>query len=901
MRQQLLDDLKPLLMRDYRFKERGDWLREGKCPQCAKSELFTKAEDPWVLRCGRLNKCGWEGHVKDLYPEIFESWSDRYKSSDKDPTAAADAYLMYARGLSITGMRGAYTQDTFYSRDLNAGTATVRFALPGGSWWERLIDKPGRFGKMKARFAPGRSYAGQWWTPPGVTLEQLAEAKELWLPEGIFDAWSLHEHELATAGLLSCNNYPAEALSELRKVIAARPDGGRGPKLIFALDSDAAGKRYIRQWVARARAEGWDAGAAQIPQPPKGKVDWNDLHQRERLQPEHLEEYLWRGDLLLAASASAKAILMHSRHGWGSFPMEFERQLYWATFNAAAIEQAVETLAKQQPGLNAEELRAEAIKQCAQVYPIANCAPRALYFQQDPLTEESWYYFKVDFPHDGPSVKNTFTSSHLGSAAEFKKRLMAIAPGGMFTGSTGQLDRFLETQIRRVPVVQTVGFLGYSREHSAYVFTDHAVRGGRLFPLNDEDFFDFGALNLKSLNRSVDLDIAQADTPDLHWVDLVWRAFGPKGIVAAAAWFGGFYAEQLRAAHKSFFFFEFWGEPNGGKSTLVEFLWKLAGRADYEGFDPAKSTAAARARNLAQVANLPVVFIESDREEDRAHARAFDWEEMKTAYNGRTVRSRGVKSNGNETYEPPFRGALVAVQNSQVNASEAVLTRFCSLEFNRKDFTPETKAAAEELERIGVEQVSNFVLHAAMAEARVMAKVQERFPVHEKALQGRPDIHHPRVVKCHAQLLALVEAFGSFVNLHEDRLAQAVALVPQMAAARQLAINADHPIVQQFWDLYDFLTADDEPTGPDDAGNPKPLNHHRDENLIAINMPQFIERAAGRRQQLPPITDLQKHLRTSKVRKFIDVRCVNSSWAGKAVKCWVFQRETTPQQKARRS
>ncbi len=50
---------------------------------------------------------------------------------------------------------------------------------------------------------------------------------------------------------------------------------------------------------------------------------------------------------------------------------------------------------------------------------------------------------------------------------------------------------------------------------------------------------------------------------------------------------------QIRKTHKSYPFLEICGEPGSGKCTLIEFLWRLCGRADYEGFDASKSSAAA--------------------------------------------------------------------------------------------------------------------------------------------------------------------------------------------------------------------------------------------------------------------------------------------------------------------
>src|SRR5690606_635870 len=110
-------------------------------------ELFTAATDPKVVRCGRENNCGFEISVRDALPDLFEDWSKRFERTEKDPNAAADASLRNARGLDLAGLRGAFSQEYYHDRVLDQGSATVRFPLPGGSWWERIIDRPGRFGK----------------------------------------------------------------------------------------------------------------------------------------------------------------------------------------------------------------------------------------------------------------------------------------------------------------------------------------------------------------------------------------------------------------------------------------------------------------------------------------------------------------------------------------------------------------------------------------------------------------------------------------------------------------------------------------------------------------------------------------------------------------------------------
>lgn len=878
MRTDLLLDITRRITADFTPKERGGWLREGKCPSCAKREVYTKADAPWVLRCGRLDKCGWEGHVKDLYADLFESWSDRYKPSTESPTASADAYLQFGRGFDLARIRGLYSQESYHDAELNIGTATVRFALACGSWWERLIDKPQRFGKKKARFAYNKPYQGHWWAMPSVDLETV---QELWLCEGVFDAIALAHHDVPAVALLSCNNYPEHELAALAK---ARPQNR--PTLVWALDGDSAGRSFTRKHVERARSAGWDCKAAQIPQGAAGKVDWNDLHQRDRLGTTNLEDYLHEGALLIAESAAAKALLIYGRKGWRTFPFEFGNRLFWFSLDLAKYEKAKQAIESGDAGLTEEKMREQALAEAGGVSELCGCYPSALYYQANALTDEAWYYYRITFPHRGATVKGTFTAAQITSASEFKKRLAHLAPGAVFEGNTAQLDRLVKTQTFDIKRVETIDFVGYSRDHGCYVLGEIAVKDGVIYEINEEDFFDIGKLSIKTLSQSVALHINR-DRNDYRtdWLGMLWECFGAKGVVALAFWTGSLFAEQIRQAHKSYPFLEIIGEAGSGKSTLIEFLWKLCGRRDYEGFDPSKSTLPARARNFAQISNLPVVLIESDREDTSAAGRpvkSFDWDELKTAYNGRSVRARGMKNGGNETYEPPFRSAIVISQNNPVNASEPVMQRIVHLYFDRAAHTAQTKSLAEQLERMPMENVSGYILAATRREAQIMQTITERTPGYEQQLQALPEVKSMRIAKNHAQLMALVDALALAIKLPDEWRKAAHAEIVAMAVARQHAINADHKFVIEFWEAFDFI----DEHSPEDR-----VDHSRDATLIAVNLNHFAERAAIRKQGHPPLSELKQHLRTSRARKFVDVKAVNSNISGKTVKCWVFQRE----------
>lgn len=894
MRPELLAEITRRLNTDFRFKKQGsEYLREGTCPSCGKRELYAHAEAPWTIRCGRLDKCGHTAHVKEIYPDLFNTWSDRFPQRVEDPNAAADAYLRDARGFRLDRLRGTYTQETYIDRERSLSSGTVRFTLQCGAWWERLIDRPERFGKKKANFGYGQSYAGHWWHLPDT---RPAAVPELWLCEGIFDAVALEHHGLPACALLSCNNYPEAELKALAEACTAA--GTARPRLVWALDGDNAGRSFMRKGRERAIADGWDCAVALAPTGPGGKkLDWNDLHQRDELDEKRRAEYLFEGRIFTADSAAAKALLLYQRDGGREFPFDFANRTFWWKLDLDKFAKANDALASNTE-LSDDQRRDRALAESGSVMEIASCKPVPLYYQANELTDEQWYYYRVDFPHKGAPIKAAFTGAQVASASEFKKRLLSIAPGAVFTGSTAQLDRLITKQTFNIKRVTTVDFVGYSREHGVYVFGDLAVKGGQIHELNAEDYFDLPKLAIKTLNLGLGLRINR-DRSDYRtdWVEWVWACYGPKGVVALAFWLGSLFAEQIRAEHKSFPFLEVVGDPGSGKSTLIEFLWKLVGRVDYEGFDPSKSTLAARARNFAQVSNLPVVLIEGDR--DDAKQKGFDWDELKTAYNGRSVRARGLKNSGNDTYEPPFRGAIVISQNATVQASEPVLQRIVHLHFDRKGHTNATKVLAEQMERAGVENVSGFVLAATRREERVMATVVERTPVHQETLLELPGLKSVRIAKNHAQVMALVEAVAQVLPLSREAVAETLQELRDMALARQSAINADHPQVTEFWELFDYLNERPEarpartgyrPAGLDDdePNGGEPLNHARDAQLVAVNLVQFAEAAARQGLRHAPLTELKPLLRTSKSRKFIDIKTVNSRHGGRSVKCWVF-------------
>lgn len=877
MQDSLKSELLKALHREFAFEVQGDWLRKGKCPGCGKKELFTHGTSPHMLKCGRLNRCGYESSVRDYFPEIFDDWSKRFTATEADPSAAADAYLTHARGLDLRGLRGCYTQEYYRDQARGIGSATVRFPLPGGSWWERVIDQPGRFDR-KARFAPGKSYRGQWWVPPGIDQAALAAAPAIWIVEGIFDALALRQKGVLAVSAMSCNNWPELALRELRRAVADSATPTETPELVFAFDIGRAGLEFTRIFVDRARAEGWRATAAQAQSEADGtKLDWNDLLMRDRLGAEDREHYLWNGQVAIADSATEKACLLHEKHSWTNFSFVFDSRTWWASISQERVSEVM---------LKENIKRSAALRGCAQVTEIANCAFRTLYRERDEVSDDTALYLRLDFPGRAPTIKGRFSAAQMTAAPEFKKRLFAF--NGMFTGSTGQLDRLMHTQTRDLKTVEPIDFTGYSKTHHAWLFGDIAVRAGRVHRLNDEDYFDFGkvAVKLRSPERLLSIDY-DPDRFATDWLPFFWTAFGPKGIVALAFWQLSFFAEQIREKQKSLAFLEIIGEPGSGKSTLLEFMWRLCGRHEYEGFDPTKATTAAIARNLGKVANLPVVLIEGDRGDKTPHSKRFEWDELKTAYNGRAVRSRGVRSGGMETFDPPFRAAIIIAQNFAVDASPALLERLMRIVVDKSGWSPASKDAADRIERWDTESLSSFIVQVVRREDDWMATYDRAYLAHERALPRLSGVTHQRLIKNHAQLAAALDAQAAVVSIPADWVESGHAMIVRMLTERHEEISADHPIVRRFWELIDWLEANET------YATERQINLSRKpETTFAVSLNMFEEKVRQRGLQGPDNEELVRHLRGSKSRRFVAVKNVNTV-LDKVVSCWVFDQPGT--------
>ncbi|MDO4643455.1 MAG: toprim domain-containing protein [Cardiobacteriaceae bacterium] len=841
------------LIEDYDFKEvEGEYLNRGICPECGKRELFISKSNPWRLCCNRRNRCGFSASTFELYRHsLFADWSQYYPHSESNPKATADAYLSYARGFNLEKIRSLYSQEHYYDHKTKQHTATVRFTLcDGNATWERFIDNTDCFSGQKGR-ALG-SYKGLWWQMPNETFE----ANEIWITEGIFDALSLIQIGYTAISSISCGNYPDAFFSMLRQKSLK-------PLIIFAMDNDPAGKEAIKKHVERARNDGWNVRAA-IPPPHQ---DWNDLLLAGKLE-DSLSESFYNGELLIAESAIETARIMYKKNGMNAFHFSFANRTYWFSLDMTAYQAALDNM---EAGENDD-----ALKQASVISEIANCLIQPLYFQRSRDSDESRYFVRISRAH-GADTQNTFTGSHLGASTDFKKRLLSVCPGALYDGSTKQLNRIIRTDFSNLRTVETIDYIGYVQDLDAYVFRDFAVSKGKIISRNNEQFLALDRLRTIKTICDIDIHLSKEDV-NFDWVDDFVGAFSEIGLVALAFFTGSLYANQIREKQMSWPFLELVGDPGAGKSTLLVFLWKLFGRKNYEGFDPMKSSVSGRSRVFNKVSGLPIVLIEGDHSAD--HHRKFgrfDLSELKDTYNGRPVYTRGSKTSGLETYDPPFRGSIVIAQNRRIEADEAVLSRIIPLFCSRKNLSAKGKAHADILKRAPVEKLSSYLTHMLKNSKRIL---EDYFSVYGEYEERLAALVSDRIAQNGAQMMSMLRVIANQVDIDEITLSRAFDFIEKISVEREQSMQMDDPIVSDFWDRVEYL----ESTG-------RNVNHSNDPGLIAINLPhfEFCARSAG--IQVSARTELNRFLDKSIRYEFIARRSVRSKITQKVIKCLIFKNQ----------
>jgi Toprim-like len=868
-----------------KFKSiKGRFYSGGICPKCGETELFISTEKPYQLKCSRNNNCGYSESTRERYSYLWENLGEKHPATDSEPNATAKAYMSMVRGFPLQKIGNWFEQGTLRLSNGRAAE-TVRFMLWDGFWWDRLINTKDirdnlKNGKPnKADFKFGISYRDKCWQPPGQKIEA---GDKVYVVEGIFHAiaFSLAGYKVVAA--FSSNNLPRELIKE---------NANKKINWCLAYDAGQAGEDASIKFYNELTKQN---ETVSIALPHSAESDWDDLYREDKLNDDYLSDCAWRGRLLSATSIKKKAFALYCWKHFTFTVLTFSRETY-------SVRVVTEKLSRELDGqtidFNDNEHH-DIFVNSISIAHIANCDLKFLHIEKDKFTEERKYLFDVLMPNHQKPFLVGFSPSNLGDSKAISTALLNQTNFGYFKGCARDLDWLTQRWAsQRIYTVETVPFIGYEENTQSYVFPNVGYQDGQCVKVNNHGYIHFRNCSIKT---TLNIEFIHTTKFDPSFLPDFIKVFDMNGLATLSFYTMSLFAQQIKKSHQNLTFLEVTGEKEAGKSTLIRFLWKLFGRVNYEGVDINSLSVSAEARTLSQVSNMPIVFLESDKEmvgnaKGGRNQSGIDWERYKkiSDLNG-TIGSRGVKTNDNQTNDLIFRGALVISQNATVSASPAILSRIVHLHCTTAHKRIENRPIADRLKSMATEDLAGFLHHALTHEKAYLNAFFAAYTVHRDRLTKNPEIKSQRVVDNHAQVMAGVSALKVlFKNFREDDLANALKHLEARAIDRDIRLKAEHPLVQQFWETYHWIN-DQVMEVVDEDGQrqvkTERLNHSSDPKLIAIHLNDFFEQSRKRNQELISIGDLKQVLPQSQHYRFLRQGRVQSRLQKTQVRCWVFQK-----------
>lgn len=865
--------------RELDFQSISDkYLQKGECPSCRKRELFISRAKPFVLKCNRENNCQFEEKTRERYSYLFENLSERFPKTEDNPNATADAYLQRNRGFDISKMKGWYEQGRRHLAD-GQWADTVRFKLCDGHW-ERLIDATAVAANngVKAGIKKGMSYQDKAWIPPGMTIDK---SDRIYVVEGIFHAIALYQAGFKTIASISCVNFPWDVIEEHK---------GKLITWVIGLDDDAAGHKYIPKYLRQLREMreiGWVALA--------GERDWDDVLRDGQLDEVFMNEACYQGRLFTAENTTKLAYLMYLRRASGFYLMEFRNRLYAAKVNQGEL---TKELGEEKVDGNRETF----IKH-VKVKQVANCVPDLEYLEKDIVTGEQRYFFDFRFPDKSRSCKAPLAPNSITDPRGFARSLLEHTPGGNFEGGESVLAmlkaKWLNDETRAVRTVRSLPFVGYDDRSGIYCYPSYGYHNGKELPVNSHGFIEVGGQGIKTALSNFTLERGEDFDPE--WFEDFLAVNGLNGLAVLAWWTASFFVQQIGVKQGSFVVLEFTGEPGAGKTSLLRFCWRLAGRDNEEGIRPSGSGASevGLSRAFAEVSNLPVMLIESDKEYTDSQGRKvvvqFNFDSLKNLfdYHGK-LRVTGAKTTGNETRTTLWRGALGISQNASVDASEAFLSRIMHLHATKEHHSQDLKPRADRLKSMDAKQLGGYLRRCLAFEQQWLDRYFEAFPRFEQRLQAVEAVTDARIATAHAQVLAAAYAtqalFPDWTDVDTERLAKHLEI---RAVDRQQRVRSEHPDAASFWQIYQYLN-ERRVTITDSDGTreevQETLNHSAERGVIAINIEHFQEACRKAGQEVLTRVQLQRALPQSTTYKFMESRKTYSRIERRTINCWLFKK-----------
>lgn len=634
---ELIEKIRNRILSDKNVRVTAKSINKIVCPQCDKREAFAYYDEPMAIICHRNKECGATTPIKQVYPDLFENFSKQYPATKEEPNLTAQKYLE-SRGLNPIKIK--YSQDKYYVKDCNKSFDTVVFEQ-NGIKQHRLIDYKGG---DKNRFAAGTSFKNNVYETKSVAI-----AKKIYITEGIIDALSLEQSNCPAIATYSSGSVPVEYYEK-----------HKDKTFVIAYDNDNAGKQGIEKTIACFKELGINY---QIILPPDD-MDWNDLLVKGDLGPDKIQKTLelchWRGRLFAANSAN-DYFEIYSEHN--NSPI--------FTYNNATYKGHFKIITNQENG---------EITRNVKTFMLTDCELRLRYSIVDDSIEYNNQTTNI------VEIKSTtnkaalteFNAKEISSPTAFREKLAHHRQiSNCSQDNLNQITQYLFSQPS--PVVRKLQSIGYDKKSGCYVFSDFLYdKQGNRHELNKQGFFE--KQKLMPFKDELCINAIEEASPKAvkEFVLAIENAFGKNGLIALGFYISTSFSHIIFKKYGSFPILNLYHAKDTGKSTLIDILNQMF-LVDWSGIPIGSgNTKKGELRKLSQKSSLVTPLSEWRLNSIK---NIFDPSSVLNAFNRLPLEIRAKKTNGNETVEIPFNGALCFVQNDYPFMTEPEQERVIDLRF----------------------------------------------------------------------------------------------------------------------------------------------------------------------------------------------------------------------------
>lgn len=836
------------------------YLQDGKCPHCGENELFASCEMPplTTLKCGN-DDCAKVISVQEIIPDLFNNLSDHVAEFE-----VASAYLETVCGFDLQQIGKCWEQESYYHTNAKPnGSVTIRFYLNAErtEFYEHLI-KPLMIDIDGAKQRKTENIKGKtsWWNHPAHPIE---DNKTVVITERVIDALSFIQNGQNAVAILNAKYLP-DTIEQYT---------GKGITWLFAFNNDVDGKKYLQRHAKKLEKLNEQFSALTVNE--NEPVDWNRLHKQKKLTVDKLKNYRSAGDLLLAKTKEEKAFAVFLQHNEKArhFVFDYKNKTYSVEID----------LEKYNDSRDAVDANQATFDRFSAINLIAHFRMEYLYHQKPENGTDGHYVLRFHFANGAPYQDLNVPPSAFSSKSKFKDSALRVT-GGSYKGDSRDID-YLYTKWTDnwSKSVKTLSYIGYDNGTKAYIYNNVAIIEGMVIQLNREGYFKLP--NGIGIKTQIDNAHIITDKQPSDFYSDYELAYGENGIIMLANALGSLFAQQIRKAHSSYPLTEIIGEPDSGKTHMIQFIYKLLG-VDYHTmvFNPTISSMSGRYQRLSSISNLPITFNETESDSlKKKHNESWDWEKFLDLFDGILGRGMGGMTGLKSTATPLFLGVLWAVQNIAIDGSTALRSRFVHIQHDKTNHSPEGYQADKKLMAMTNEQLSGWLINTLTQEQAILETFFKNYDSNRQKLTA--NIKESRVIHNHAQLMSLVDCLPLVCPISSNNINAVKHKIIMMAKQRQANLHEDHPLLVEFWSAFEYLN---------NSMNNE-LNWYEEDDLIYINLNHFENIAKSRNQNIPDLKILRKLLESSKNPEFVKKNFpVHVNFDAKKVKgthkVWVFKK-----------